>query len=209
MKRFIKFFKRLLNRKPKIILLNNEFRIIPAFKWQGETYYMYEDPLNTATGRGLSALVFMEHLLMRCDEEYLEKHTMATEQILSHKLINITDITDIARLNRNMKERLDFLTIIPKHLYRLASVVFFTEDENPYRYDEAYNKKKIQAWSNDPDMYNFFMQKTRLRDMIPILSLPPETSQKYREIEEKVNKMHMKDLEEILFKNELMNKTMN
>lgn len=209
MKKIIKFFKRLFNHKPKIIMLNNEFKIIEAFQYRGEVYYMYQDPLNTATGRGLSALVFMEELLMRCDEEYLEKHTKAIDRILSNKLINITDITDVVRLNRNMKERLDFLTIIPQHLFKLASVVFFTKEENPYRYDEAYNKNKIQAWSNDPEMYNFFLQQTQLKDMIPILNLPPETSQKYREIEEKVNKMHMKDLQEILFKNELMNKSMN
>ncbi len=206
MKKIIRFFKRLSNRKPKIIMLNNEFKIIEAFQYKGEVYYMYEDPLNTAIGRGLTGIVNMEELLMRCDIEYLEKHTEAVEKILSGKKINIVDL---GMLNRNMKERIDFLTIIPQHLFKLASVVFFTAEESPYTYDIVYNKKKIQTWAKDPEMYNFFLQKTQLKTMLPFLNLPPESSQKYREIEEKINKMQMKDLQGILFKNEMMNKSMN
>lgn len=191
--------KQLLSSKPKALLLDNTFRIIPAFTWKGITYYMHEEPLNTATGRGLTALVFMEELLMRCSVAYLNNHAEATDKILSDpKKINIGNL---ARLNQNLKERTKFLMIVPDHLYKLASVVFFTKEESPFRYDEAYNKKnKIGPWSQDKNMYDFFLQQTQLKDLLPYLSLPQESSPTYLLVQEKINTAHRKLLSEILSK---------
>lgn len=192
----IKWFKKKLNRKPKTILLDNEFRIMPAFIWRGTTYYMHEDALNTATGRGLTAMVYMEELLMRCSSNYLANHIAAVEKILSDpKKINIGNL---ARLNQNLKERLNFLMAVPDHVYKLASIVFFTKDESPFRYEEAYNKKKIAAWQEDRKMYDFFLQQTRLKDLLPLLNLPQESSQTYLSVQQKINTMHLKELASIL-----------
>jgi hypothetical protein len=199
----IKFFKKILNRKPRSILLDNTFRIIPAFTWKGITYYMHEDPLNTATGRGLSGLVHMEELLMRCNVAYLKSHTEAIDKILSDKTINVSSIATIARLNQNLKERINFLVAVPEHVTRLASVVFFTKEESPFVYEMEFNKKKIEDWNKDPNIYDFFLQQTQLKDMLPFLSLPQENFQTYSAIQHKIDIMHLKELREILSKNPL------
>lgn len=205
--RIIKWLKKKINRTPKAILLDNTFRIIPAFTWHGITYYMHEDPLNTATGRGLTALVFMEELLMRCSVNFLKNHVEAIEKILSDpKKINIGNL---ARLNQNLKERVNFLTAVPAHVFKLASIVFFTKEESAFRYDEAYNRVKIKEWEKDKSMYAFFLQQTQLKDSIPFLKLPAEDSQTYLTIQQKINTMHLKELAAILSKTPLTIENLN
>ena len=191
----IKFLKRIFQTKPKAILLDNTYRIIPAFEWKGEMYYMHEDPMNTATGRGLTAMMFMEEVLMRCSVDYLKAHVEACDAVfMDPKKINLPALI---KLNSNLRERINLLVALPEHVYKMASIVFFTKEESPYRYDQAFNKKKIKAWSEEQCMYDFFLQ-TPLKNLMPFLTLPESNSDKYLEVVDKINQFHLKDLSEIL-----------
>jgi len=185
---------KILNRKPKSFLLDGKYEIVPAFEWNGETYYMHSDPLTTLAGRGLTSLVFMEELLMRCSVDYLKKHVEATNAIFSEKKI---DLAKIVRLNSNLEERINLLAALPDHVYKMASVVFFTKNESAFKYDPIVGMKKIQAWREAPGMYDFFLQ-TPLKDLIPSLSLPNQDSKQYLEVLEKVNQFHLSFLQGIL-----------
>jgi hypothetical protein len=187
---------RLTGKKPKSYLLEDKYKVIPAFEWKGKTYYMHEDPLNVAAGRGLTALVFMEELLMRCSVDYLKMHTKAMEDIFSEKRI---DLSKVILLNRNLKERINLLAALPENVYKMAAVVFFTEDESPFRYDNKAGEQKIKDWSEAPDMYAFFLQ-TPLKDLIPSLALPEQDSKQYLQVVEKINDLHLNDLREVLYK---------
>ena len=190
-----KFFKRIFQRKPKAYLLDNTYRIVPAFEWKGDMYYMHEDPMNTATGRGLHAMQCMEEILMRCNIDYLKAHVEATNAIFSDpKKINLPMLM---KLNSNLKERINLLVALPTHVFKLASIVYFLKDESPYRYDAAFNKKKIKAWSEEPGMYDFFCQG-HLKTLMPFLALPDGNSESYLEVVEKINQLHLNDLSELL-----------
>lgn len=191
----IRLLKRLFQRKPKAILLDNTYRIVPAFEWKGETYYMHEDPMNTATGRGLTAMMFLEEVMMRCSADYLKAHIEACEQIFSHP--HKINLPMLMKLNNNLKERVGLLVALPDHVYKMASITFFTKAESPYRYDQAFNKKKIKAWSEEAGMYDFFLASP-LKTLMPFLALPESNSEKYLEVVEKINHMHLKDLSEVL-----------
>ena len=192
-----KFLKRLFNRKPKAILIDNTYRIVPAFEWKGETYYMHENPLNTATGRGLTAMVFMEEILMRCSVDYLKHHVQAVEKIVSDpKKINISAIV---QLNNNLKERVNFLVALPEHVFKMASIVFFTKEESPYKYDAKFNEQKIKAWQEAEGMYDFFLQ-TPLKTLLPFLVLPENNSAYYLKVQQNINQMHLKQVADLLSK---------
>ncbi len=191
----MKWLKKIFQRKPKPILLDNTYRLVPAFEWRGETYYMHEDPMNVATGRGLTAMMFMEELLMRCSVDYLKHHVEACDKIFQDpKKINLPMLI---KLNQNLKERISLLAAMPNHVYKLASIVFFVKEESPFQYDAEFNKKKMKAWEDAGGMYDFFLQ-TPLKTLIPFLELPERNSQNYLMVAERLNEIHLKDLQSVL-----------
>ena len=192
--------------KPKGYLLDAKYEIVPAFEWNGETYYMHKDPLNTLAGRGLTSLMFMEELLMRCDVSYLKEHTAATEAVINNP--NGINIAQIIRLNNNLKERVNLLAAIPEHVYRMASVTFFTKNESPFRYDIKTGDEKVKIWKETPGMYDFFLQ-TPLKDLIPSLALPEASSNQYLMVLEKINELHLTHLQDLLYSNPSIAATLN
>lgn len=195
----MKLLKKMFQKKPKVLLLDNTYRLVPAFKWKGQTYYMHEDPMNVSTGRGLTAMMFMEELLMRCSIDYLKFHTEACDKIFSDpKRINITELI---RLNNNLKERINLLLALPEHVFKMASIVYFTKDESAFRYDQKFNiEKKIKPWSKEEGMYDFFCQG-HLKTLMPFLELPEVNSKKYLEVVSKIQAIHMGDLQKVLSRN--------
>lgn len=192
----MKWIKKIFQKKPKPILLDGKYKIVPAFELLGETYYMHEDPLNVLAGRGLSAITHLEELLMRCSAEYLNAHIEAVEKILSDpKKINIGKLYI---LNNNLRERVSLAIALPKHVFKLASVVFFTKDESPFMYDSAAANKRIKTWVEADGMYDFFLQRTPLKTLVPFLQLPDSNSKNYLAVQEKINQLHLKPLSEIL-----------
>lgn len=183
-----KILKKLFYRKPKAILLEGNVRVVPAFTWQGETYYMHEDPLNISTGRGLTAMVVYEELLMRCDVNYLNHHIAEMDKIFSDA--KKTNLPRLYQLHANMKERVKFLTALPEHVFKLAAIVFFTKDESYFKCDSAVNKKKVEAWQAAPDMYDFFL-RTPLKTLLPFLELPQSNTKEYLEAQELISKRHL------------------
>ena len=195
----IKFLKKIFQRKPKAILLDNTFRIVPAFQLKGETYYMHEDPMNTATGRGLTAMQCMEEVLMRCSVSYLNAHIEAMDKIFNNQ--SSINLPMIMKLNNNMKERVKFLIALPEHVYKMASIVFFTKEESPYKYDVVFNEKKIKDWAETDGMYDFFLQSP-LKILMPFLELPEDKNnlKSYLEVQKKINQLHLKEVHGLLSK---------
>lgn len=185
-------------KKVKSYMLADQYKIVEAFRFEGVSYFMFDDQYKLPAGRGLCALTIYEEFNMRATREYLELHCRAVEKILSDpKKINIQAI---AIINKNLQERLQ-LALFPEHIYKLASVVFFDKTESPYNYDYAYNKKKIEKWKASGGMLDFFF-KTPLKDLIPSLKLPEENADQYFQVAEQVDQLHQRDLQEILSKKE-------
>lgn len=174
-----------------------ELRIVPAFtlaktdEYPETTYYEFEDPNNITAGRAFAAQNFYKELSMACTREFLIAHTTAIDKLLRGKSI---DIYEIAKLNAQLKERLDLIidSITP---YKLASVVFFDETEDPFNYDYAYNWKKIERFKQAKE--SFFLS-VPVRKLIPSLDWSEETLQNYLMISGKIDQEHHRNLSDVL-----------
>lgn len=175
-------------------LLDEKYRVIPAFECGGEQFYMFDSQMEVPTGRQFTSLTFYAEMDCRVDREYLEMHTKAMDKVLSDP--KKLSIGIIAQLNVHLKERLD-LMIPPEFIYKLASVVFFTKDESLYKYDFEYNKKKIQRWKEAGATLDFFL-KTPLTTLIPSLKSHEKASPIYLGIAEAVAETHRQHLTDIL-----------
>lgn len=184
-----------LFRKPfRSYLLENKYRVVPAFELGGVKYFMFSNQDEVPAGRQMSALAIYTEMEMRCDREFLIAHTNAMEKVLSDpKKINIGTI---AQLNHNLKDRLS-LMVLPDFVYRLASVTFFDETESPYKYDFVYNDKKIKKWKEDGAGLDFFLQ-TPLKTLIPSLQSQEDVSDMYLAVAEQVSKIHQDFVTEVL-----------
>jgi len=173
--------------------LKTEHKIVPAFICDGVQYYQFEDIFALASGRAFVANAFYNELSMRCSREYLLAHTTAVDNILNDKK-NIK-ITELARLNMFLKERLE-LIVEGEIIMKLASVVFFDENEKPYEYNYKYNLKKIAKWKENK-LDAFFLSQ-QLKNYNPFSSMSEEDFQAYTTIGEKVTDKQISVLSSLL-----------
>lgn len=164
-----------------------------AFKGKdGTQYYYIKDVFNTFASRALDALAIYEQWSMRCSSEYLKEHAKAVE-IATNK----GRLTDVARLNGNLIERLNFALPTEELIYQFAAVVYFDENESPYRYDPEYGKEKIARWKSDYTIEDFFF-KIPIKELIPFPKLSKQDLKTYLKVVEKINTTHLKQLSEVL-----------
>ena len=164
-----------------------EHPIKEAFISGGVQYYMFDDIFNAPFNRAMEAQTFYTELQMRVSRDYLLLHTQAVDAILSDsKGINIGDI---ATMNSQLKERMEFI-VDADLLYKLASVMYFDDSENPYRYDFAYGSKKIAKWKKDKEVKDFFLN-TPIRDFIPFLDTLEKDLDTYLRTTELIKQQHL------------------
>lgn len=187
-------FRSIFRRRFKSYLLENKYRILPAFELHGKRYYMYADQQEVPTGRQLSALAIYNEMDMRCDREYLELHCRAVEKVISNPAK--IHIGYLAQMNNNLRDRLD-LMVVPDFIYKLASVVYFDETESPYAYDYEYNATKIAKWKQDKHTLDFFL-RTPLKDLVPFLKAQEGVSDTFTVVAQMVAETHHKLLTDIL-----------
>lgn len=169
-----------------------------AFRHNGKTYYQFADSFKMPAGRAVCALAIYEELRMRCTADYLRLHIEATDKILNAPAGKIK-LTALAQINANLKERLN-LAPFPDHIYKLASVVFFDDNESPYSYDFEYNQKKIADWKKDGDLLYFFLSMP-FSDLTALGNLSKERAAGYFSTTEMIDKIHLKHLQGMLSKN--------
>lgn len=189
--------KRILKRKPTFREINAE-KAEEAFRHGGKIYYRFNDAFKMPAGRGFAALAIYEELQMRCTADYLKKHVRAMELLLSPSDKRLR-LNEIAQINQNLKERLN-LAPFPDHIYKLASVTFFDENENPASYDFAYNQKKIAEWKKDPKLLDFFLQ-VPFKDLMPSLNTPDIDAKMFFQVSDRIDQIHQTSLWDIIFKN--------
>lgn len=175
------------------------YRIVPAFISGGVQYSEFDDTFNLPCLRALTALDFYEEFRQRVSLEYLQKHVDAVDAILSDpKKINIGEVS---KLNRNLKERMGIFNF--DLAYKLASVIYFDESENPYKYDFKYGREKIEKWKKDMSVDAFFLQ-TPLQKLIPSLVTSDGSLATYSQIETRAAKYYHDSLTTVLSRAGLM-----
>lgn len=182
-------------KKFKPYLIEDKYRIVEAFSFDGVRYLMFDNAFEVPTGRMFAALAIYTEMEMKIDGEYIDLHCKAMDKLLNPADRKI-NISYIAQLNINMKERRQLMPF-PDSVYKLASVIFFDETESKYSYDFKYNEKKIERWKKSPETLDFFL--TRLgAELIPSLRSAGKNTSTYMGISEKIDQIHRQNLTKVL-----------
>jgi hypothetical protein len=114
---------------------------------------------NMPFNRAEKAMVFYEELKANIDYNYLLWITNEIEALLDKG-----KLTKVASLVSLVKERLN-LAPEPDLVLKLASVMYFDNNESIYDYDFAYNKKKIANWKTNK--LDAFFLKMPIEKLLP------------------------------------------
>lgn len=181
-----KFF----SSKPPVWRKETNYVIEFAFKHNGKNYYQMSDYTNIACERAFTAVSYYDELSMKCDRVFLLAHNEAIETAC-----NNGKLTDVVKLNHDLKLRLSLVSD-PDLLLKLASVVFFDENESPLVYDFAYNEKKIKEWKKDKLMD--FFQVLPLQNLIPSLDFSKIDLKTFTQMNHEVRQLTVLQLDNIL-----------
>lgn len=172
--------------KPKVKeLFKSDVVIEPAFKVGNKTYYRFADINNLPYKRGLMAFAVYAELDMRCTREHLVLHTDAIDTLIKS---NEIDIFKIKQLNDQLRQRLQLTTDIDL-MYKLASVAYFDENEQPESYDSAYAQKKIEFWKANAGVADFFLSQPML-ELMPFLQSVDVDLEAYSNLNKELNQIH-------------------
>ncbi len=165
------------------------------FSINGVNYYKYKDISKVKCQRALTTNDFYNELSMGADRDFLILHSDTVDKVLNSKNI---DIYKIKTLNMQLKERLEMIyeTDI---IYKVASVVFFTKDEDPYYYDDILGQEKValfkQQDKNDKKMGFFF--GTLFSSLIGSPDISETDLVTYMEVGRAMTKEHLKTISTI------------
>ena len=162
--------------------------IYKAFKSGGVQYYYIKDTFNTFAMRAMDALAIYEQWQMRCTSEYLRAYVEASDAALNKGLL-----TEAASLNQRMKERLDFAIPTEDIIWNFAAVVYFDENESPYKYDHEYGKEKINKWRKDMQVTDFFSRQP-IKALIPLPELSDKDLQGYSKMVNQISQVQLKQV---------------
>jgi len=167
--------------------------INPAFEVGGVQYYEFDTTANLPWKRGFKFLSIYNEMDMRCDRYFLTKHTEAIENILtSGKRVGFDEMMKIRQLNSQLKERLQ-MVYHEDLVYKVASVVFFDENENPDDWEWQYAMKKIEHWKKHEDVTAFFLHEP-IQRLIPFLKDGAASFQVYSEVAKKIDAQQLENI---------------
>lgn len=154
--------------RPKDRFPGVSYPIKEAFVSDGIKYYQFDDQFNVPCERALKYSTFYAEMSMRIDYEYMTEHVKQME--IEFGKANEGKRPDLYRMkamNDYLKARLAWI-VDTDLVYKLASIVYFDENESPLTYDFSYNQKKIERWKKSMGVNDFFYSAPILR-LIPFL----------------------------------------
>jgi hypothetical protein len=128
-----------------------------AFKSGDKNYYCWNQDIMVAWERMEAAKSIYRELEYHINPAMLALHFETVENLLKNpKTKNEDKLFKIAELNSRMKE-LQGLAIDIDTQIRLATVKFFDEYEDPFKFDYKYNVEKVKFWASNNDVATFFL----------------------------------------------------
>ena len=188
----LNLIRSIFKSKPRWQTSNFKYQVEKAFTLGGIDYFSCTDFINIPSERAFEAMSYYNELDMKVDKTFLQGHTLAIEEIINSSRI---EISKIAQLNQDLKNRLD-LVYDPDLLYKLASVVFFDEKEDPTRYDKEYNRLKILKWKK-AGLDAFFLN-IPLSRLLPSFDFSKLDSATFTEMTTILNSLKKEHIEKIL-----------
>jgi hypothetical protein len=183
----------------KDIFPNSRSIIKYAFSINDKDYWEFDDFHEIPCARGFASLTFFSEMSMRCTREYLLAHCSAMEEAINSKTIKMVDIM---KLHLQLRERLNFI-FEDKIFYKLASVVFFDNSENPYRYEFKYGIEKAKLFS-EVNVDDFFLSEPISKLTGSLTSQIPDLKN-YCQMMTEINQKHILEISSMLSENEKKN----
>ena len=184
------FFKALFEKKPDIT-----DPIEKVFVIDGKNYYKYQDISKVKNRRIHVINDFYNELAMGATREFLLKHTQAIDTILTSSTI---DIFKIKTLNMQFQERLDMI-YVTDIIYKIASVIYFTKDEDYMDYDDLLGREKIALFKaqdkGDKKMSFFF--GTLFQNIIGSVNISDKDLLTYMTVGSQITTEHLKTISTI------------
>ncbi len=176
-------------KKPKDIFPNVEYKIEKVFTVNGKDYYAFANIQDAACLRAIKTMTYYTEVQMRCDHDYLKLHVEAVDAVLTGQRI---DIYKLKQYNDFLKDRLKWI-VDTDLVYKLASVVYFDESENPLDYDFVYNQEKIEFWKKHLGVNNFFYSAP-ITTLLPFLKNVKVNLEEYGKVTELVKAQQLKNI---------------
>lgn len=177
---------------PKAYFPDAKHVISYAFSIGGTHYFRFNDHLNIPYERALTTLLFYRELDMNVDGAHLDQHTEACDKLFYG---NPIDVYKLKQLNDHLRTRRK-LPKDPELMYKLASVVFFDQNESPVVYDHEYGRQKIVWWKEVTSLKDFFMQKPML-ELIPYLNYVGENLETFSQMITDERHRHLETLSSV------------
>jgi hypothetical protein len=149
-----------------------------VFECEGVRYYKFANETNMPIDRAMSALDVYAEMDLKVDREFLASHCKAVDNA-----VNAGKLKDIVLLNQILQRKMEAITNIDL-MYKLASVLYFCESENPNVYDYSLAQKKIQSWKSQKDVHAFFLQMP-IKDLLPSFNTSDMNLQLYTLLQRK------------------------
>lgn len=171
-------------------LQKGNFRIQPqhetefCFEAGGKKYFKFINEFTIPSTRAMSALDVYTEVEQKVDKPYLDL-AFATIRDLCNK----GDLVGVAAVVLNAQKRLDHICNVDM-VYKLASVLYFDEEENPYDYDTEYAEKKIALWRKE-NVKSFFL-RTPLSDYLPSFGISSVSIANYTHLQRVELVSHLK-----------------
>ena len=199
MTKLFSILKRL--NKPKFVGQALEHKVKHEFTLGGKKYYAFdEDIFFLPFRRGIVASMFYKELQCGVDREYLIWLSTQIDEVF--KIKDSIDLNRVVILNRQLKDRLEFI-FEPDLIYKLASVVYFDEDENPYNYSLQHGYEKIEYWKKNEDVKDFFLRQP-IKKLIPFFKQDEKNILDYLTTAEKIKQQHIQNLSNKSFNPDMM-----
>lgn len=153
-------------------------RLKHAFTIGTVDYYEPEDLMNLPYQRGLACIDAFNQLRLGVFPEDIEYVCDQVDKIYSQTKLGINDLIRVKHYLNRIRERSKDVFRHPDLMYKLASVSFIDESENPLIYDPVYAGKKIEYWKKHNSVTDFFLQMP-IQRLIPFLAPSEDNSQVY------------------------------
>lgn len=167
-----------------------------AFTVGGIDYKEFDTLANLPYKRALKFFSVYDELSMKTDAFYLDAHVKAIEKILTTGKVGLKELSNVLTLNNQLKERLTWVHS-EDLVYKLASVVFFDNSENPDDWEWSYAAKKIEHWKKHESALAFFLHEP-IQRLLPYLNDSATTSLSYTEIQKELDKAQLEKVLEVL-----------
>jgi hypothetical protein len=159
------FIRRFINSSPEkrnIYHPNYRDKVEKAFNLSGINYYRFKDPLDTPHYRNFYSDLFIDQYRRGVSNEVLLSYL---DEFDKHG--NKGQIGDLMMKVRLLRERIQANQQLDL-LYRIATVCYFTDEEDLETYSIPDNKHKLEVFTQSKDL-SFFLTSP-MTDIFPLLS---------------------------------------